>query len=437
MMYSGAVFGGKQADSNMVYPAGSSPSPLTRRRRLFLTCAFASMAGLNLYMLWQARTLVADGYPDFMHFYVAGRMTRTGQGSQLFDANTQLAAQRALSESVRTRGEPFIYMHPPFEALLFVPFSYLSYVDAYLLWNLLSVLALWAVPLLLRPQLNAFRGIPAWFWMIFVLAFFPVFASLLQGQDDAFFVLLMTLAYLALRRKDGLRAGSWLGLGLFRPQFVFPLMFVLLVGGEWNAVAGFAATGLCLAVLTIVVFGWPQLWGYPRHLWSSEQSLDPHGHMPNLHGLLAGMLTSRVAVTTILTLVILVSAVLMIFVAEQWKRYRHSSPDLAFSLAVVATTLVSYHAFAQDLSLLLLPILVQVNWMLSRKPRPGTVWVMLVPMLILFVTPLCYLMVQGRCFNLFALALLAWFVAGAMNIRDETGSTPVTSADSPRPLAAL
>lgn len=437
-MYIDAVRGGKQTDSEGVHPAVCSPFlPWARRHRLFLICALASMAGLNVYLLWQARTLVAHGYSDFMHFYVAGRMTRTGQGSQLFDANSQLAAQRTLSEKVRTRGEPYIYMHPPFESLLFVPFSYLPYVVAYVFWSLLSVLALWAVPLLLRPQLNAFRGIPAWFWMIFVLAFFPVFAGLLQGQDDAFFVLLLTLAYLALRRGDGLRAGSWLGLGLFRPQFVLPLMFVLLVSGEWSAVAGFALTGLCLAVLTVIVFGWPALWAYPRHLWSSEQSLDPHGHMPNLHGLLAGVLTPKLAATPVLALVILASAVLMIFTAERWHRYRQSFPDLAFSLAVVATILVSYHAFAQDLTLLLLPLLLQANWILLRKPQLRRVWLMRVPMLILFITPLCYLMIQWRCFNLFALALLAWLVGGAMSIRDESGRAAVTSADGPPPLPAL
>ena len=424
----------------MNHPNSSLPSPLTRSRQLLFVCVFASMAGLNLYTLWQARTLVARGHSDFMHFYVAGRMTRTGQGSQLFDANRQLAAQQSLSEPVRTRGKPVIYMHPPFEALLFAPFSYLPYIDAYLLWNLLSILALMAVPLLLRSELSTFHGIPAWSWIIFLLAFFPVFAVLLQGQDDALFVLLLTLAYLALRRKADLRAGSWLGLALFRPQFALPLMFILLFGGQWSAVAGFALTGLGLATLTVVVFGWPQLWGYPRHLWSSEQAVNPGGvllgHMPNLHGLLAGTLSHQVAPSAILALVLLLSAVLLIFAAEKWRRCRHNFPDLAFSLAVVAAILVSYHAFAQDLSLLLLPTLLQGNWMLTRKPRPITGWLMLLPMLILFINPLCYSMVRHRCFNLFTLALLAWFVASVASITDQTRRS-AAFADTPRPLPAF
>ena len=374
------------------------------------------MAGVNLYTLWQNRTLIAHGYSDFMHFYVAGRMTRTGQGSQLFDANSQLAAQRPLSELVRTQGKPVIYMHPPFEALWFAPFSYLPYIDAYLLWNLMSILALLAVPLLLRSELSAFRAVPGWSWVIFLLAFFPVFAILLQGQDDALFLLLLTLAYLALRRKADLRAGSWLGLALFRPQFALPLMFILLVGGQWSAVAGFTLTGLGLAVLTVAAFGWPQFWGYPRHLWSAEQAVNPGGvllgHMPNLHGFLAGTLSDKLAPSMILAFVLLSSAALLIFSAEKWRRYRHNFPELAFSLAVLAAILVSYHAFAQDLSLLILPILLQVNWMLTRKLRPATAWLLLLPMLILFINPLCYFMVQHRCFNLFTLALLTWFAGG-------------------------
>lgn len=389
---------------------------IRRLRRMLILCVFGSMAGLNLHTLWQARTLIANGYSDFVHFYAAGQMTRTGRGSELFDPSSQMAAQSPLSAAVRARGRPFVYMHPPFEALLFAAFSYLPYLDAFLLWDLISIVALLAVPILLRTELRAIQDLPTHLWLLVFLAFFPVFALLLQGQDDAFLLFPVTLSYLALRRHADFRAGCWLGLALIRPQFVLPLMFILLAGGQPGVAAGFALTGLGLGILTLAVFGWPLLGGYTRHLWSTEQTVNPSGNMPNLHGLFTSILSHLAAPSVITALVFLGSAVLLIIAAQKWRRHHGDHPELAFSLAIVTTVLVSYHAFAQDLTLLILPILLQGNSMLLRKFRPAATFILL-PSIVLFLNPLCYVMAHRGYFYLFGFGLLGWFVMTAMDIK--------------------
>lgn len=390
---------------------------IARRRQILIVCVFGSLAGLNLLTLWQARTLIGNGYSDFVHFYIAGQMTRTGHGSELFDRSSQLAAQQPLSEAVRTRGRPFVYMHPPFEALLFAPFSYLPYLHAFLLWDLVSIVALLVVPILLRAELRGLQDFPVHLWLLIFLAFFPVFALLLQGQDDAFLLLLVTLAYLALRRKADFRAGCWLGLGLIRPQFALPLIFILLAGGQPGAAAGFALTGLGLGIITVVVFGWPLLGGYARHLWSTEQTLNPGGNMPNLHGLFTSILSHVAAPSVITALVFFGSVVLLIIAAQKWRRHRGDNPDLAFSLAIVTIVLVSYHAFAQDLTLLILPMLLQGNSILREKFRPAAAFILL-PTIVLFLNPLCYVMARQGYFYLFALGLVGWFAMTAMDMTE-------------------
>jgi Glycosyltransferase family 87 len=390
-----------------------------RLRRALLVCLFGSMAGLNIYTLWQARTLIAHGYSDFVHFYAAGQLTRAGHGSELFNPSEQLAAQRPLSEAVKTRGRPIVYMHPPFEALLFAPFSYLPYVHAFLLWDLVSILALLAVPILLRRELRVLQDIPAHLWLLIVFGFFPVFALLLQGQDDAILLLLITLAYLELRRKADFRAGGWLGLALIRPQFVLPLIFILLASGPGVA-AGFAVTGLGLGILTVLIFGWPFLGGYAQHLWSTEQTLNPGGNMPNLHGFLSSILAHTAAPAVIAALVFLGSAALLIIAAQKWRRHRSDNPELAYSLAIVTIILVSYHAFAQDLTLLILPMVLQGDSMLREKFRPATAFILL-PIVVLFLNPLCYVMAHRGYFYLFALGLLGWFAITATGATEMPG----------------
>ncbi len=385
---------------------------------MLILCLLCSMAFLNAFTLWHSWPLIIGGHLDFAHFYSTGMMVRTGHAAELFDPQSQFVFQQQYSELVRGSGIPAVYMHPPFEALLFAALSLLPYVPAYLLWSALTLLVLGVVPLLLRSELPAFHQIPSWSWPIFLFAFFPVAAVLVQGQDDLFCLVLLTLAFVSIRRKKDFIAGGWLGVAAFRPQFVLPVMIIFLYGGEWSMLGGFILVGLAWGLLTVAVFGLPLLTGYPRHLLLSEQGANASGvlpgHMPNLHGLLSGLLSGHLRASAIAAAIVILSAIVLWYAAEQWRRYRNSSPGLAFSLNILAAILVSYHAFAQDLSLLILPALLQLNWILTRKTyRRTTAWFILGPLAFLFLDPICYLMVRYRHFNLFALALLVWLVGNA------------------------
>ena len=58
---------------------------------------------------------------DFSEFYAAGQIVRHGLGANLYDLKTQaeFQLQVALVHA--------LYLRPPFEAFLFVPFTYFNY----------------------------------------------------------------------------------------------------------------------------------------------------------------------------------------------------------------------------------------------------------------------------------------------------------------------
>ena len=377
------------------------------------------MAFLNLLSLWNVRSLILGGYSDFISFYSAGKLIRTGHGRELFDPVSQLAVQQQFSQLVRARGKPFPYIHPPFEALLFVPLSYFSYLTAFFLWTAMNCMFLATIFFLLRAQRPFHHHLKFFLPIIGALAFFPVTAVLSQGQDDLLLLLLFTLTFLAFLRRAAFSAGLWLGLAMFRPQFALPFLCVLFCAGQWQAVSGFILAVSGLAILTAGVFGWSQLLDYPRHVWVSEQASNPGGvllgDMPNLHGLLSGM--ARGGQTATFAVVIL-SLAFLFFAAGKWRRARQDSFDLAFSMSILAVVLASYHAFGHDLCLLLLPILLQVNWLLTRTSRVLTTWLLLGPVLILFLAPLNYWMVRHARYNLFAIVLMIWIFGHAVALRD-------------------
>ena len=70
---------------------------------------------------------------DFTEFYVAGQMVREGMGSQLYDLGLQ-AQKQSLVAPIHA-----FYLRPPFEAILFIPLTFLDYRTAYAVWVLVSV----------------------------------------------------------------------------------------------------------------------------------------------------------------------------------------------------------------------------------------------------------------------------------------------------------
>jgi len=71
---------------------------------------------------------------DFPDFYCAARMLADGHGHQLYDPEVQRQYQARYAERVGT-----LYIHPPFEAVLYLAVAWLPLSRAYLVWSFLSL----------------------------------------------------------------------------------------------------------------------------------------------------------------------------------------------------------------------------------------------------------------------------------------------------------
>jgi hypothetical protein len=389
----------------------------------------ATGLALNGYTAWQDRDLVRKGYPDFTIFYSAGKMVRAGMTGSLYDERFEFQTQRQFAPDVSIRHGALPYNHPPFEALLFVPLTCLSYFPAYLAWNALSLvllsLALWR----LRPHVPLLRGASLAVWILSAVAFFPIFICLLQGQDMLLFFFFLTMAYVFLKNSAEFLAGCWLGMGVFRPHLVLPLAIILLFSRKWKAVCGIACSALTLAGVSVAVVGWRGFLDYPKYVWKLEQvmgrgSIVP-GDMPNLRGFLA--IFFRDGSPAALVLGAVASVLVMVLAIWCFRRAEIAGNlELGFSGAILVTILVSYHAFVYDLALLFLPVLLLFGENRSKH------WQSMIPIAALFCTPLLmFLLLRLSHLNFLTPLLLLWLWGMAREISQRGGRdtfSPVASA---------
>ena len=380
---------------------------LWNQHRRFLVAAFLlAMSVCNVTLVFRLVPSLRNGYQDFTIFYSGARLIRNGQASALYDLATQYQEQLTFAH-VPIRQGPLPYNHPPFEALLFVPFTLLDYWPAYLLWTAINLIMLAVSVIFLRRHFHRLASIPIFMWGLGATAFYPVTIAIMHGQDVILLLLLFVLAIICLDRGNDATAGALLAAGLFRPQLALPLV-VLIAIRRWRVLVGFAPVAVVLVAISMAIVGWNGSIEYVRFVLHLEEigarAYDPLS-VPNLRGLIVGL--TGLSVSGRWTAILILGSSLVVFFAAL-RRIRNGRDSMVFvsSLAVVTTILVSFHALVHDLSLLLpisLFLLFRSVDFGGEKVDVGALFLVF----LLFLTPLyAFLLLLVKRFFWFSLVLL-------------------------------
>ncbi len=317
--------------------------------------------------------------PDFATFYTAGKILQRGDATHLYDAKVQHAIQEEfIPISVSKRGTMLPYIHPPFEALLFLPLAGFSYAMAYLIWLAINLALLFSIPYWLFHFFPALNAMPRYVWFFAIFGFFPIFRALQQGQDTILLLVFYCAAYATMRQGKDVYAGGLLGLGLLKFHLVLPFAAALIFSHRKRFFAGFLPVAFILGVISVGLAGASGVLAYPKFVWEMEHSKSYAwvnlSNTLNLRGLLYEMLPAgsrlQAIALTVLSVGILGAA------SWFWRQTDDLGPgedrarfplDLAFAVSVIATVLVSYHTFVHDWTILLLPIFLLSEMLLSGR----------------------------------------------------------------------
>ena len=278
------------------------------------------------------------------------------------------------------------------------------------IWPNLGMLVVIAVSL--RASLLPDSGIGILDLVLGLLAFFPIFANFFQGQDAVLLLLVIALAFRAMKRRADFSAGCWMALGLFRFQLVIPLVLVLALWGRRRIGLGFISVTTVLVLVSAVMVGWGNLLRYPAYLWLwasvAGSGRTPPSLLPSLLGLVTGWprLDHH---QWLVVIVLMLSAGLVILVARLKNLAREPKFfDLCFGCAILVSVLVGYNTSTYDLALLVLPLAVMLREGLTGRMPTG----FLLPVVPLLVSPFWFLIgMYWLNFNLIAIFLLWWLFA--------------------------
>lgn len=219
---------------------------MTTRQQRLTGCILLILGGVFYLQAALFQGFLFAHRNDFAHLYIAGYLAN--HGGNFFDPAQALRVHRALE--IPTGLNPFVY--PPFFAILLIPLSWLTYDAAWSIFTLLSHCAFFiSLTLLVRMFRQEFEE-PLLWWggLVFFSAIFtPLINTYTAGQVNTFLLLIICLAWYAIRQGQGICAGVVLGLGAsvkVTPAF---LLLYFAWKREWRVFL----SGILILLLTFLI----------------------------------------------------------------------------------------------------------------------------------------------------------------------------------------
>lgn len=176
---------------------------------------------------------------DFGVYYTAGSMVLSGESDRIFD----IAAHHAALEEVLQRQLPFYlpWLYPPVFLLAIVPFCFVPFTTALVLWLTVTfLLALFAL----------YRLLPKHKGLAFLICGFPGFLMNMRWGQNGFLSTALLGFGIFFLESNPVLAGLMFGLLVYKPQMaVFPLL-ILLLSKKWRVLKWaviFAAIGVAVS----------------------------------------------------------------------------------------------------------------------------------------------------------------------------------------------
>lgn len=310
---------------------------------------------------------------DFIALYSAGRVARQEGFPSIYEIDKQQDVQEVVVGFTLAKGQVLLYNHVPFLVPVIALVSGEQYVLSFLLWLLILLIVFnmaisVLVSLLRRENWVAPDRKITWVGM---LLFYPLFISLMNGQDTGFAVLGASLWLFGLLTKRYQLAGLGLSLLIVRPHLALaialPFIFRLKRVFAW-----FGLGVIILGVFSLAIVGIKGMLEFFELLQLSAGGEFFGMQEAAMVNLVGGLVRIFPAVDLYLVHWIGWGAYVVAIIAlcVIWIRIRVLGVP-HFALAVILSLFFAPHLHYHDLTLLLIPVACLMLLLFRSGRLPG------------------------------------------------------------------
>jgi hypothetical protein len=311
-------------------------------RRAVIAAAHALLAAVAVAVfLWAALTY-RDNFSDLIQDYRSAHAVRLG--APLYRG--EIPIDRQLKALGWERND-----HPPFNALVFVPLSFVPYETAFVVLSVVSLAAYVLIGWMVVDGLGLPR--PCWFYYCTLgVWWYPFVYGIALGQSSLILACLLVAGWYAERRNRFWLAGLLWSIATSMKLFPGVILVYLAIRRAWRALAAMLVWLVVEAALTVGVVGPANVFDYWHHALPTDfERYRAHPRNVSLTGCVHRLVGERTPlITPLLPAPLLAQTVaaaanvacflLAVGTAERYRR-RQTAADLSFALFCVTMLLIS------------------------------------------------------------------------------------------------
>jgi hypothetical protein len=333
-------------------------------RRVLIAVYIGLALGFALTLI---RTLTTPGgvlATDFTVFWTGWSLILHRPASALYSAAAQQAMQQSLMGGRYFQGGLMAFLNPPHAALAGVPFGWLadhaSERAAFAVWTGGNLALLAILDRYLREEWGSTAGRHEWVLTCALLAFYPVFSAVNNGQTSILLAVAVLGVYRASERSQAWTAGAWLSVLSIKPQLL-PLVLIYLAARRcWRVIACGTLILVTLAALTTAALG-PSIWlNYLTQVRQLEVfwGNGTPDYMLNVRGALTRMIgiSQQPAIDAFAYLVWMLAMGVVAIVLVHRRVDRTDDTRSAYAFVVAVALLTNPHLFVQDAVIWAVPL---------------------------------------------------------------------------------
>jgi hypothetical protein len=358
---------------------------------------------------------------DFVSFYTAGRIARSGDYAHLYDLQAQIAIQNKLiPPAINVAGvnqlQYFPYLHSPYMAPLLSLIAGDDYLKSYMVWSaVLFFMILFCGLVIYKYLLSAdWDRTSAILYSLNSILFYPLMLSLLKGQDTAFILFGLLFWMFGLLQGRDLLSGFGLALSTLSPPLGGALALPSITSGR-RAGRWFCLAFVLLSLFSLSLVGFKGAIDFFHLFLLSSQGQGYALNQDKMFNFLGLMLRSFPTLNLDLVHTLSWGVTLLSLMATGWFWWKFRAQIKAehIGLVVVIALFSSPHLHSHSLSMLLLPLLGLSVYLWKSSSR-------LAQIAAVTLIPICSLCMEASniagetgffAFTYFLMAALAgWFI---------------------------
>lgn len=347
--------------------------------RTFLIC--------SIVFMYLAIAAVPYLYPkrifntDFVSYRIGAQILLDGKAGQLYNLNTQYAyKQKIVYPHANTIFLPF--SNVPVMAAFFIPFNVLPAIYSYYLIVIFNLCLIFFVIKILFPKKIPINT------KLLTLAFFPIILTVFYGQISILLTCIFAGILYFLKQNKDFKAGFLSGLSLIKFQYSSIIPFALYLSSDRKSFlkGAFISIALITAINFLIFRSSPEVFfKLLFHISDSNVNTEPL-FMLSLPSLIKSFFPLINSFQSSLICLFVLGLSLFYFC-----KIKKLSLELMYSGAVIIIVALSPHAYAQDLTLLIIPISCLLQFFYNSEKSEKTKTVAFICAMLLFIAPILFM----------------------------------------------